>query len=633
MCGICGIIDYKNEYSLNNKEYVQQMSECLLHRGPDNCSIASLGAATLGHTRLSIIDLSVAAHQPMQSDDERLTVVFNGEIYNFKDLRTQLEKKGRPFRTNSDTEVLMRSYEEFGTECVTRLSGMFAFAIWDAQRQTLFLARDRFGQKPLFYSIRGNRFTFASEIEALFRDPTLRRSPNLNAIFHYLTIQSIPAPLCAFDGIAKLGPGECLLIAADSPPASWRYWRPAFSGTFSGTIQEAEEELDALLCQAVRTHLESDVPRGLFLSGGVDSSLITAIACRRHDDMRSFSIGFAEQGYDERSFAREVAHLCGTRHHEEEATATLTNLLPEIVRHYGEPFADSSAIPTWLLVHMTARHVTVALSGDGGDDLFGGYERFLNPFLHPAGSADTPEIAAKRIELEIELNALSIQKDNYSQLEPGIVKYYFHWARFCGQRKTAICTPQLASSAVTKHTLHLMLDHFRQLGATHTLDRIQRFELEYYLASTLMPKVDIASMAASLEVRAPLLDNAVADFALSLPAAMRVGNAEQKTGGSFRNGYEPKWLLKKVAERYLPQSLVYRRKMGFGIPLEDWLRGELRELLQDTLLSTACRKRDWIDPCMTEKLVSEHTQGTAQHHYGLWALFMLELWAQANFGY
>lgn len=631
MCGICGIIDYKSACSQQNKEYVQKMSECLRHRGPDHYAITAFGPATLGHTRLSIIDLSAAAHQPMQSDDERFTLVFNGEIYNFKELRIQLEQKGRAFRTNSDTEVLMRTYEEFGTECVMHLSGMFAFAIWDAHLQTLFLARDRFGQKPVFYSTRGNRFTFASEIEALFRDPTLRRSPNLNAIFHYLTIQSIPAPLCAFDGIAKLGPGECMLIAADAPPASWRYWRPAFSRTFFGTVQEAEEELDALLHKAVRTHLDSDVPLGLFLSGGVDSSLITAIACRQHDDMRSFSIGFAEQGYDERPFAREVAQLCGTRHHDEEATATLASLLPKIVRHYGEPFADSSAIPTWLLTHMAARHVTVALSGDGGDDLFGGYERFLNPFLYPAGSADTPEIATKRFELEKELNDFRMLGKTFKQLDPGVIKYHFHWARFCGQRKTTLCTPQLARSADPMHTLHLMLDHFRQPGATHPLDRIQRFELEYYLATTLMPKVDIASMAASLEVRAPLLDNAVADFALSLPASMRVGNAEQKTGGSFQNGFEPKWLLKKVAERYLPKDLVYRRKMGFGIPLDEWLRGELRELLQDTLLSSTCRKRGWIDPCIIERMVSEHMEGTARHHYGLWALFMLELWAEAYF--
>lgn len=620
MCGICGIVDYSGRSPEQQGEAVQHMVESLHHRGPNHAGVFGVGPVSIGHTRLSVIDLSSAAHQPMHSADNRYSLVYNGEIYNFKELRQVLVSTGRTFRTDSDTEVLLQAYEEYGADCVKKLSGMFAFAVWDKQREELFLARDRFGQKPLFYSQKGNRFSFASELKALFQDPTLTRSPNFSALFHYLTFQSIPAPLSAFANVAKLLPGECLLVNS-AGTKQWRYWQPFFNPTFIGSEEEAIEELEMLLRQALRSHLVSDVPLGLFLSGGVDSSLIAAFAAQQSGTIHSFSMGFAEAGYDERPYARQVASLYNTCHRDEVTSHNIKEILPAIVKHYGEPFADSSAIPTWLLSQMTAKHVTVALSGDGGDDLFGGYERFLNPFLFPANEGDTAEIADKRTQLE---------RCGDNSAAPGVIKYYSHWARFFGQRKMELCTPEFKAAAPLS-TFKLLLACMDEKPATHPLDKIQQFELDAYLASTLLPKVDVASMASSLEVRAPFLDNAVADFALSLPVDFRIRALSSPTKGSFSNGYESKWLLKKVGARHLPDSIVYRKKMGFGIPLGQWLGGSMSSYLKDVLLSQQCRERGWINPKKTEELITEHLNGVAHHHYGLWALLMLELWAQDNF--
>jgi asparagine synthase (glutamine-hydrolysing) len=345
------------------------------------------------------------------------------------------------------------------------------------------------------------------------------------------------------------------------------------------------------------------------------------MATNIHGKMHSFSMGFAEQAYDERVYAREVAKICGTKHFEATASPKILDLLPRLVKHYGEPFADSSAIPTWLLSEMTSKHVTVALSGDGGDDLFGGYERYLNPFLYPVGCDTNNHLNTLCRQLKQELPLR--QKNN--PLCFGTIKYHFHWARFCGTRKIDLCSDSLKSEALKGSTLSLMLDHFQQNRSGMLLDKIQEFELEYYLASTLMTKVDIASMGNSLEVRAPFLDNNVADFALSLPEKMRVCKS---SSSSFNNGFETKVLLKKVAEKYLPPNIIYRRKMGFGIPLAEWFREELKDFAYDLFLSKSFQDRNWVSPAMTLKLLDEHTKNEAEHHYGLWTLMMLELWAK-----
>ncbi|MFW5501587.1 MULTISPECIES: asparagine synthase (glutamine-hydrolyzing) [unclassified Maridesulfovibrio] len=631
MCGVCGVVDYSNSSVRDNRASVERMVTALHHRGPDFHDMWIQEPALLGHSRLAVIDLSSGANQPMQSEDGRYVLVFNGEIYNFKDLRRLLVFRGCTFKTDSDTEVLLQLYSIYGNECVSKLSGMFAFAVWDKKAETLFVARDRFGQKPFFYYTKNRRFAFASELNALLEDEALVRKPNPNAIYHYLTVQSVPAPMCAFKGVNKLGPGECLLFGR-SGVRKWRYWTPSFRNSFLGSEGEAVEELDLLLNRAVSTHLESDVPLGLFLSGGVDSSLVSAIACRNHSDMRSFSMGFGDRTYDERPYAREVSTFCGTIHHDEEASSRILDLLPSLVRHYGEPYADSSAVPTWLLSEMTAKHVTVALSGDGGDDLFGGYERYLNPFLFLNETNENQHVADLIKELKEELSSYC-DDDSIRDclIDAGTAKYHFHWARFCGQRKIDLASKWLKEAAIPSLTLSLMLEHFMQSSSANLLDKIQLFEIDYYLASTLMTKVDIASMAHSLEVRAPFLDNEVADFALSLPAEMRVRKTSTANGGSFGKGFEAKWLLKKVAAKYLPLEIVYRRKMGFGVPIGDWFKGGLCDLLKDTLLSDSCKNRGWLEAKTVEVLVNEHLQGKANHQYGLWALLMLELWAEEYF--
>ncbi|WP_165066212.1 asparagine synthase (glutamine-hydrolyzing) [Desulfovibrio sp. ZJ200] len=624
MCGICGIFRPEG-VTPRDLRVVSAMVADLRHRGPNKQQTLQDGRVVLGHDRLSILDLSPAAGQPMHSADGRFLLVCNGEIYNYVSLREQLERQGHIFRTTSDTEVLLELFATLGAACLPLLNGMFAFAVWDRREQRLTLARDRFGQKPLFYARQADAWIFASEVMALFRQPGLERRADPNALFHYLTVQSVPAPWSAFQGVRKLPPAHCLSIGPDNRARLWRYWTPETARAFAGSDEEAEEILDALLQKAVARHRLSDVPVGLFLSGGVDSSLVAALACRQEAEMRSFCMGFAESSHDERAFAAEAARLCGTRHSDACAEPDVAALLPDMARHYGEPFADSSALPTWLLCRMTGKHVSVALSGDGGDDLFGGYERYLDPFLY---EGDVPAaISRQHAELLDELAPAGRPRDALA-LTPAMSKYYFHWARFCGAHKRRLCAPELRAAAQPALSLQLMLEHFQRHARMPLLARMQLFELEYYLASTLMPKVDIAAMASSLEVRAPLLDAEVADFALALPVEMRVRRVPGGKGGSFGKGWEAKWLLKKVAARYLPPEFIYRRKMGFGVPLAQWLRGSLRELVCDTLLSSACAQRGWLEPAAVRALVTEHMTGAVNHEYRLWAVLMLELWAQ-----
>lgn len=617
MCGICGIAAV-NGLAPEDGEAVAAMTRALRHRGPDRQDVAILPHCALGHARLSIIDLSDRAAQPMASADGRMRLAFNGEIYNFAELRRELEPHA--WRSSSDTEVLLELLAARGTACLPRLNGMFALAAWDGRERRLLLARDRFGQKPLFYAVVGSRLIFASEVMALFRHPALERRPSLEAILHYLSAQSVPAPLSAFAGVRKLEPGH-LLEWHDGEIRVTRWWNPLDVPPFAGSAEEAEEELDALLRAAAARHLVGDVPLGVFLSGGVDSSLVTALACRRRAEMRSFCVGFARPEHDERPFAARAAEICGSRHESAEAAPDIADLLPRMAFRYGEPFGDSSAPPTWLLCAMTRRHVTVALSGDGGDDLFCGYERHLNPFLF--GRDAPPDVLRVHADLVREARLAGVPEDILP--DPGMAKHYFHWARFRGDSLRGICSPELRGAAPAP-TLRLALEHFARHARLHPLDRIRAFELDWYLASTLMTKTDIASMASSLEVRAPLLDAEVADFALSLPAEMRVRRLDGADAGSLGRGFEPKWILKRVACRYLPESLVMRRKMGFGAPVGEWLRGPLRPLLEDALLAPETETARWLDRGGIVRMLEEHMTGAANHQYRLWALLMLAMW-------
>lgn len=596
--------------------YIEEMTAALRHRGPNRQKTTLLEGCVLGHARLAVLDLSPAADQPLLCDNGRFSLVFNGEIYNYRSLRRHLEQRGVRFRTRGDAEVLLHLAARHGADCLPQLNGMFAFALWDAREKILLLARDRFGQKPLFYTQAGEKLLFASELSALFKHRDVHKKAHAPALLHYLSLQSIPAPLTAFEGIYKLPPGCCLQFRPGYAPVVARYADAIKISPFRGTEEEAEEELTGLLERALERHLLADVPVGLFLSGGVDSSLITAEAAARQNNLRSFCIGFDNVEADERPFAAQIADMCGTIHSAAVFGPDFLMELPRMVRHYGEPFADSSAIAMWFLSQKASLSVVAALSGDGGDELFNGYTRHLD-FFTPVQPTDMEKLynLLKSIDQCPDKNFFT------SVLNAEIARYYFHITFFEGTYKQRICNESLRRLAVSSPSIGLLLPYFAAGG--HALDAVRLFETDYYLASTLMPKTDIAAMAHSLEVRAPLLDAEVADFALSLPVHMRVRRCN--TGGSAGLGVETKYLLKKVACRRLPASFVYRRKHGFGVPLNLWLRGPLHDFCGDTLFTTTALA-EWVHMPEVHKIFYAHMSGQADHGHRLWALMMLALW-------
>ena len=597
------------------------MTGALGHRGPDHTGIHIDGAVGLGHTRLSILDTSELGHQPMHTGAGQ-SIVFNGEIYNFKKLRNTLASGGG-FVSRSDTEVLLHGLASRGETFLQELEGMFAFAYWDSATKTLLLARDRMGQKPLYYAALPDRFLFASEPQAILQDPDFRAEPNLGMLYHYLSVQSCPAPGCAFRSMSKLAPGEALAMR-DGVVRRWRYWEPRFTQRDMPESQAVDELVD-LLRTSVSNCLVSDVPLGLFLSGGVDSSLIAALAAEvAPHRMNSYTIGFDNQAYDERRYAREIAEHCGLNYHELVVEPD-PGILPVLVRRYGEPFADPSALPTYYLSEFTRQNVTVALSGDGGDDLFAGYERHLNPWLYP----DMKSLPPQRLEeLRRELPYVSGRErgqegaqERERLLGAGLFFYYRYWARFYGRFKQRLCTEAFMREAAPALSVDLFLGG-RNFPTLSDTNKIIEFELQYYLASTLMPKVDIMSMTHSLEVRAPLLEPPVVEFACSLPDAMKI---RRTATGNGKEAFTSKYLLKKAAERFLPKRLIHRPKMGFGVPIGDWFRSEFKELLYDSLLCDRAVDRGYFNKPFVEELIDRHMRGE-NLQYPLWTLLMMELW-------
>ena len=616
MCGISGITS-GGGLCRADIDAVTAMVRHMRHRGPDAEGVHVFPHCALGHNRLAVLDLTPRAKQPMRSHCGRYHLVFNGEIYNFQELKHDLEHKGRVFRTRSDAEVLLECYAAYGHACFPRLNGMFALGIWDAKTRTLTLARDRFGQKPLFYAAFSGRIAFASEVRALFRHPELSPEPDCTAIRHYLSLQSVPAPFSAFSGIRQLPPACLMEAGSDTEPRILRYWNPTHYPMFTGSDAEAEEELDMLLRRSVRRHLVSDAPVGLFLSGGVDSSLI---ASQCPGGLPGFCVGAEEVDFDESPHAARVAGHCGVALTIIRARPDIAGLLPGMVRHYGEPFADSSALFTWLLCVQAKQGMTVALAGDGADDIFNGYARHAH-LMEALSPASRQELADKSLELHRCLEGL----DSRRRISPELAGYIFHLSAFCGRRKLDLCQDAACDMPGSDGTLELLLDHLDSREDKHILDAVRRLELQYYLAATLTPKVDVASMAASLEVRMPFLDTELTDFAFSLPAHMRVRTVAGP--GSFGNGVEAKWIVKRVAERHLPHDLVYRRKHGFRAPIGEWLRGELKEMAADMLLGDGSFVSRVLNRREVRAVFSEHMEGTADHRHRIWVLLMLELWA------
>lgn len=629
MCGIAGIVELGGRDV--ERTHLERMCARLVHRGPDDVGYHHGPGVGLGQRRLSIIDLA-SGHQPMANEDGTLWVTFNGEIYNFQALRASLEAAGHRFASQSDTEVILHAYEEYGAGCLERFRGMFALALWDARRRCLFLARDRVGKKPLFYARADGQFVFASELQALAAHPGVRRELDPAAVDDFLTFGYVPAPATGFRGISKLPPAHCLtLTLADddgAPPALQvePYWTLRYGPKLDLTESEAAEGLLEVLTEAVRLRLIADVPLGALLSGGVDSSLIVALMSRLVDrPVKTFSIGFEEQAFNELPYARMVARRYGTDHEELIVRPQAADILPTLVRHYGEPYADSSAVPSYYVAQLTRRHVTVALNGDGGDESFAGYERYLATGLAEHYRRLPRPLRAGVIEPLAEWipsalprrNRIGRAKRFLQAAALPAARRYLRWVTyFAPERKQDLYTPEFRELLAGHDGDAWLFRLFESAGrdGVDALDAALGTDVRSYLPYDLLVKMDIATMANSLEARSPLLDHKVMEFAARLPSHYKVRRTTMK------------YLLKKVARRLLPSAILDRRKMGFAVPLSQWMRGDLRPLLDDVLLSPRALDRGYFRPDALRRIVREHTEGSQDHADRLWALLWLELW-------
>jgi asparagine synthase (glutamine-hydrolysing) len=621
MCGIAGFIESPSARSPLSPQAARalahQMCDVIRHRGPDDEGMLVEPGVALGMRRLSIIDVATG-HQPIHNEDGRISVVFNGEIYNFRELRQSLQALGHRFSTGTDTEVIVHAYEQWGEESFTRLRGMFALALLDRRDGRVLIARDRVGIKPLYYALAGGRLYFGSEIKSLLCAPDLPRDLNIGALDHYLSFLYAPRDESFFTRIRKLPPGH-LLTWRNGRISVRPYWEPPVQETFNGSERDAVDELQQVLTDAVRAHLVSDVPLGAFLSGGVDSSLVVALmATVSGARVKTFSIGFEQPEYDERAYARLVAQAFGTDHHEDVVRPDGVAVLEQIVTHFDEPFGDTSALPTWYVSQLAAREVTVVLSGDGGDEMFGGYTRYIPDARVTAVDRCTPA-ALRRMA-----GAVGARLPNGTRGK----RFLRHLGRdargryldaigfFTADDKAGLLSADVRRQLTNGAPEHRLIRHFDRYARLSWPSQMMRFDVETYLPEDILTKVDRMSMAHSIEARVPLLDNAVIDFASSLPAALKIRDGRRKH------------VLKEVAARFLPGELIDRRKQGFGVPLDAWFRGNLRELFADTLLSARSLQRGYFQPAFIRGLIHEHVSARRDHTFRLWQLVVFERWLQ-----
>ncbi len=629
MCGIVGIINLDGKPEIN-RSLLNDMNQSQVHRGPDEGNLHIEASIGLGHRRLSIIDLSTG-QQPLANEDGSVIVTYNGEIYNFNELREQLISFGHQFKTHSDTEVIVHAWEQWGESCVTHFRGMFAFCVWDRNQQVAFIARDRLGIKPIYYSeLENKQFIFASELKALMVHPDINKELDPYAVEEYFTLGYIPEPRSIYQKIKKLEPGFSLVISLKNPSAiePKAYWDLHFDESIKGSEQEISEQLIANLQEAIKIRMVSEVPIGAFLSGGVDSSAVVAMMAKMTDKpVNTCSIGFDHQAYDETSYARQVAKQYQTNHYEEQVDSNDFQLLDHLIDFYDEPYADSSALPTYQVCKLARKNVTVALSGDGGDENLAGYRRqrlHMNEEkirgLLPYGIRKPVFGALGAIYPKMDWAPQVFRaKTTFQALGRHSAEAYMHSvSKSTLEERNQLFSTKLKKQLQGYQTVDVFNRHAQNCSSDSPLALIQYLDFKTYLPGDILTKVDRASMANSLEVRVPILDHQLVEWMAKLSPEMKL-----------RNG-EGKYILKKALEPYLSNDVLYRKKMGFSVPLSSWFRYELKDQLREIVLSKEMLASGLFNQNTLESMISQHQTGQKELSQQLWSLMMFSKFLQKN---
>lgn len=627
MCGITGWINLEQPNAKDHTEAVlHSMCASIVHRGPDSEGIWMDDTVALGMRRLSIIDLHTG-DQPVFSEDRSIVVMMNGELYNYREVRDSLEKRGHKFVTQTDTEIVPHLYQECGEDFVDHINGMFAIALWDTRKKKLVIARDRFGEKPLYYGVFDGKLLYASEPKALLAHPSVKADLDLDALRHYLSFDYVPAPHSIYKGISKL-PAAHVMTVENGEVKTRRYWNLTWNKNgHKPTLKQAAGELRGLLSDAVGMRLVADVPLGILLSGGVDSSAVAAFAVQHSTEkVKTFSIGFEEDSFDESRYARQVAHYLGTEHYEATLSVeTAADLISEIGSWLDEPLSDGSLIPTFMLARFVRHHVTVALGGDGGDELFAGYPMYYGhkvanwysavPRLVRSGMIEPVvkrlPVSTKNLSFEYRAKRF-VRSSNYDS----ITRHHSWFGSFTIDEQQSLLTADVrerSSADIYRGSRELL----SICDARNEIEQMQYLDINFYMAEDILTKVDRAAMAVSLETRAPFLDPRIGQFAATVPLEYKL------------HGSKGKYILKKSLEGLLPNDILHRRKKGFGIPIADWLKGRLNPLMHDLLAPQRLKEQGIFEPAYVAALIAEHERGTASHHKQLWTLLVFQLWYEA----
>jgi asparagine synthase (glutamine-hydrolysing) len=619
MCGICGVYEYKKRRPVA-RQIPYDMLRVIRHRGPDDEGVYLDSDLALGMRRLSIIDLA-SGKQPISNEDGSVVVVFNGEIYNYQELKAQLRQRGHVFATASDTEVIVHLYEECGEECVRQLRGMFAFAVWDVRHRRLFLARDRLGIKPLYYTQADERLVFGSEIKAILQHPEVRARLDVEGLSNFLSLKYVPAPQTMFSDILALPPGHALTCDAKGVKV-WPYWDLSFSSHTGGQMREEiyAEQLEELLRESVKIHLMSDVPFGAFLSGGLDSSTIVALMSQFLErPVKTFSAGFEGEGeaFSELPYARIVAKRYQTDHHEVLIRSQdLVALAEKVVWHLDQPIADEATLANYMVAELASHHVKMVLTGEGGDELFAGYARYVGEQLSPFFRSIPRPVKALALRVSARVPRLRRSKlALYALCQTDEATRLVNWfPLFNRDMKEALLSAELKNSLNGSSVEQVFAQHLTRTKSADPLSRMLYLDTKLWLPDDLLARGDKTSMAASVEARVPLLDHKLVEFAAALPPHLKLRRLARK------------YLLKKVSENWLPAQIIDRKKKGFPIPMSVWFRREARSFVRDILSPAALRRRGLFSPHYVEKLLNEHEAGSADHGALIWGLLNVELW-------